>query len=84
VLKVQEPHRESEHEADALRLWDGDGAIKLLDEEPDECALLLVSELSLDRERARGWTIGQTIAWAFDGEHRRTHADVARWLVEAS
>ena len=226
VLKVQEPHRESEHEADALRLWEGDGAVRLLDEEPEECALLLercvpgtplsaagadtaldvlvellprlwkpagspfrplaaeaawwadsledtwerfgrpferklldaalealqelprtqgsqvllhqdlhgdnvlaaqrepwlaidpkplagerefgispivrarelghsrqdvlgrfdrlVSELSLDRDRARGWTIGQTIAWAFDGEHRRTHADVARWLVEAS
>lgn len=226
MLKVQEPHRESEHEADALRLWDGDGAIRLLDEEPDEYALLLercapgtplsaagpeaaldvlvellprlwkpagspfrsltaeaawwadsleetwerfgrpferklleaalealqelprtqgaqvllhqdlhgdnvlaatrepwlaidpkplagerefgiapvvrsaelghsrqqvlqrfdrlVSELGLDRDRARGWTIGQTIAWAFDGELRRTHADVARWLVEAS
>jgi streptomycin 6-kinase len=225
VLKVQEPHRESEHEADALRLWDGDGAVRLLDEEPDEYALLLerclpgtplsaadaqtaldvfvellprlwkpagspfrslaaeaawwadsledtwerfgrpferrlldaalealqqlprtqgpqvllhqdlhgdnvlaaqrepwlaidpkplvgerefgvapivrsrelghsradvlgrfdrlVAELGLDRERARGWTIGQTIAWAFDGDARRTHADVARWLVEA-
>jgi streptomycin 6-kinase len=43
----------------------------------------LVSELGLDRERARGWTIGQTIAWAFDGEHRLVHADVARWLLEA-
>ena len=211
MLKVQEPHRESEHEAEALRVWDGDGAIRLLDEEPEEHALLLercvpgtplsaagaetaldvfvellprlwkpagspfrslaaeaawwadsleatweqfgrpferklldaalealqelpraqgpqvllhqdlhgdnvlaaqrefgiapivrsrelghsrtavlgrfdrlVSELSLDRERARGWTISQTIAWAFDGEPRGTHADVARWLVEAS
>jgi streptomycin 6-kinase len=226
VLKVQEPHRESEHEAEALRLWDGDGAVRLLDEEPEEYALLLerclpgtplsaagaetaldvfvellprlwkpagqpfrslaaeaawwadsleaswerfgrpferrlldaalealqelprtqgpavllhqdlhgdnvlaarrerwlaidpkplagerefgiapivrsrelghsraevlgrfdrlVSELSLDRDRARGWTIGQTIAWAFDGDVRRTHADVARWLLEAS
>jgi len=44
----------------------------------------LVSELGLDRERARGWTIGQTIAWAFDGEHRQTHVEVARWLLEAS
>ena len=43
----------------------------------------LVSELGLDRERARGWTIGQTIAWAFDGEVRRTHAETARWLLEA-
>ena len=225
VLKVQEPHRESEHEAEALRVWDGDGAIRLLDEEPEEHALLLercvpgtplsaagvetaldvfvellprlwkpagspfrplaveaawwadsleatwerfgrpferklldaalealrelpptqgpqvllhqdlhgdnvlaaqrepwlaidpkplagerefgiapivrsrelghsraevlgrfdrlVSDLSLDRERARGWTIAQTIARAFDGD-RATHAEVARWLVEAS
>jgi streptomycin 6-kinase len=41
VLKVQEPHRESEHEAAALELWDGDGAIRLLDAEPEEHALLL-------------------------------------------
>ena len=226
VLKVQDPHRESEHEAAALELWDGDGAIRLLDSEPDEDALLLercvpgtplsaaggeaaldvfvellprlwkpagapfgtlaaealwwsaslsetwerfdrpferrlldsalealielpgtqgeqvmlhqdlhgdnvlaaqrepwlaidpkplvgerefgiapivrsrelghsrrdvldrfdrlVSELGLDRERARGWTIGQTIAWAFDGEHRQTNVETARWLLEAS
>ena len=43
----------------------------------------LVSELRLDRERARGWAIGQTIAWAFDGEHHPHHAEVARWLLEA-
>jgi streptomycin 6-kinase len=226
VLKVQDPHRESEYEADALELWDGDGAIRLLDHEPDEHALLLercvpgtplsaagaeaaldvfvellprlwkpagapfrslaaesaswaeslgetwerfgrpferklldaalealqelpktqgpqvllhqdlhgdnvlaaqrepwlaidpkplagerefgiapivrsrelghsraevlgrfdrlTSELGLDRERTRGWTIGQTIAWAFDGEHQRGHAEVARWLLEAA
>jgi streptomycin 6-kinase len=41
VLKVQEPHRESEHEAAALELWDGDGAVRLLDHDPDEHALLL-------------------------------------------
>jgi streptomycin 6-kinase len=41
VLKVQQPHRESEHEAAALELWDGDGAIRLLDAEPEEDALLL-------------------------------------------
>jgi streptomycin 6-kinase len=225
VLKVQRPHRESEHEAAALELWDGNGAIRLLDSEPEEQVLLLercvpgtplsaaggeaaldvfvellprlwkpagapfgtlaaealwwsdsleqtwerfgrpferrlldaalealielprtqreqvllhqdlhgdnvlaaqrepwlaidpkplvgerelgvapivrsrelghsrrdvlqrfdrlVSELGLDRERARGWTIGQTIAWAFDGDVRQTHADTARWLLEA-
>jgi streptomycin 6-kinase len=31
VLKVIHPHRESEHEADALARWDGDGAVRLLD-----------------------------------------------------
>jgi streptomycin 6-kinase len=41
VLKVQHPHRESEHEATALERWDGDGAIRLLDAEPEEHALLL-------------------------------------------
>jgi streptomycin 6-kinase len=226
VLKVQEPHRESEHEAAALELWDGDGAVRLLDHEPEEHALLLercvpgtplsaagleaaldvfvellprlwkpagppfgsleaeaawwagsledtwerfgrpferplldaalealrelpltqgeqvllhqdlhgdnvlaaqrepwlaidpkplagerefgiapivrsrelghsraavlarfdrlTSDLALDRERARGWTIGQTIAWAFNGRHHPGHAEVARWLLEAS
>ena len=225
VLKVQRPHREDEHEAAALELWDGDGAVRLLDSDPEEHALLLercvpgtplsdtgqeaaldvfvellprlwkpagppfgtlaaeaawwadsleatwerfarpferplldaalealtelprtqgeqvllhqdlhgdnvlsaqrepwlaidpkplvgerefgiapivrsfelghsrrdvlrrfdrlVSELGLDRERARGWTFGQTIAWAFDGEHRETHVETARWLLEA-
>ena len=41
VLKVQQPHRESEHEAAALELWDGDGAIRLLDSEPEAHMLLL-------------------------------------------
>jgi streptomycin 6-kinase len=41
----------------------------------------LTSELGLDRERARGWTIGQTIAWAVDGPAE--HAEVVRWLLDA-
>ena len=44
----------------------------------------LTAELDLDRERARGWTIAQTIAWAFDGDVRQTHVESARWLLEAS
>ncbi len=27
----------------------------------------LTAELGLDRERTRGWTIGQTVAWGMDG-----------------
>jgi streptomycin 6-kinase len=41
----------------------------------------LTSELGLDRERARGWTIGQTVAWAFDGTYIRAHIDNVRWLL---
>jgi streptomycin 6-kinase len=224
VLKVQKPHRESEHEAAALELWDGEGAIRLLDHDPKEHALLLercipgtplaaagaevalgvfadllprlwkpagppfrpladeaawwaeylpreweqagrqferplldaalealhelpptqgepvllhqdlhgenvlaaqrepwlaidpkplagerefgvapivrsfelghsrrdvlarfdrlTSELGLDRERARGWTIGQTIAWSVGSEYHQTHVETARWLLE--
>jgi streptomycin 6-kinase len=42
----------------------------------------LTSDLDLDRERARGWTIGQTMAWAFDSEYIATHLDTVRWLLE--
>ncbi len=41
VLKVPFPHPESTHEADALRAWDGRGAVRLLDQWPDPHALLL-------------------------------------------
>jgi len=41
VLKIQHPHPESDHEADALRLWNGDGAVRLFDYEPEQHALLL-------------------------------------------
>jgi streptomycin 6-kinase len=42
----------------------------------------LTSELGLDRERARGWTIGQTIAWSVGSEYHETHVETARWLLE--
>jgi streptomycin 6-kinase len=41
VLKIQYPHHESDHEHDALRSWNGEGAIRLLDYDPDHHALLL-------------------------------------------
>jgi streptomycin 6-kinase len=41
VLKVSFPHWESEHEAAALRHWDGDGAIRLVDYDAERNALLL-------------------------------------------
>jgi streptomycin 6-kinase len=44
---------------------------------------LLTAELGLDRERARRWALGQTIAWSFDGELHPSHVETARWLLEA-
>jgi len=41
VLKIQYPHMESEYEAEALRCWNGDGAVRLLDHAPEHHALLL-------------------------------------------
>ena len=39
----------------------------------------LCDELELDRERARGWTIVQTIAWS-EGGAIAGHRDVVEWL----
>ena len=41
VLKLAIPHREAEHEADALERWNGDGAIRVLERDDDAHALLL-------------------------------------------
>jgi streptomycin 6-kinase len=41
VLKLQFPHRESDHEATALRAWQGNGAVQLIDEARDLGALLI-------------------------------------------
>lgn len=42
----------------------------------------LTSELGLDRDRARGWTIGQTIAWSLDTSYLPKHVETVRWLLE--
>ncbi|MGS2618041.1 aminoglycoside phosphotransferase family protein [Micromonospora sp. LZ34] len=43
----------------------------------------LTAELGLDRERARGWTIGQTLAWSI-GEDQvfPRQVEVVRWLLD--
>jgi len=42
----------------------------------------LCSELGLDRERARLWTIAQTVAWSMDSDYHERHIETARWLLE--
>jgi streptomycin 6-kinase len=44
----------------------------------------LTSELGLDRDRARGWTIGQTIAWSFNTSYLPQHVQLVQWLLESS
>jgi streptomycin 6-kinase len=43
----------------------------------------LSSELQLDRDRARRWTIAQTVAWSFDSSYAARHYETARWLLGA-
>ena len=42
----------------------------------------LAAELGLDRARARGWTIAQTVAWSCDSDDASKHMDTVRWLLE--
>ncbi|PJE93721.1 hydroxyurea phosphotransferase [Streptomyces carminius] len=41
VLKIGWPHREAAGEGEALRLWDGRGAVRLYEHDPERYALLL-------------------------------------------
>ena len=89
VLKIQDPHRESEHEAAALELWSGEGAVRLLEHDPEEHALLLercVPGTPL-------WEAGREAAldvfiellprlWKPVGEPFRPLADEAAWWAE--
>jgi streptomycin 6-kinase len=47
----------------------------------------LAGELDLDRERVRGWTLAQTLAWATGGDlddgFDQSQVETARWLLEA-
>lgn len=42
----------------------------------------LSEELDLDRERARHWTIAQTMAWAFCSDYYERHFETTRWLLD--
>jgi streptomycin 6-kinase len=42
----------------------------------------LCSELGLDRDRAIGWTIAQTIAWSGGSDYIDTHMETVQWLLE--
>jgi streptomycin 6-kinase len=44
----------------------------------------LTADLGLDRERARGWTIAQTVAWSGGSDYVEPHLETALWLLEAA
>jgi streptomycin 6-kinase len=84
VLKIAHPHRESEHESDALLAWDGDGAIRVLARDGD--ALLLErcepgTPLSrLDQDAALDVLVGLLPRlWIPVAEPFHTLADEAAW-----
>ena len=89
MLKIQKPHRESEHEAAALELWDGDGAIRLLDHDPEEHALLLELCVPGTPLSAAGQETALDVfvellprLWKPAGEPFRPLADEAAWWAE--
>lgn len=43
----------------------------------------LCAALGLDSERARGWTVVQTMAWSFSSAYTEMHHATVRWLLEA-
>jgi streptomycin 6-kinase len=88
VLKLQVPHRESEHEADALEAWDGDGAVRLLARDDERNALLLERCLPgaplTGREDALDVILGLLPRlWVEAPEPVHALADEAAWWAEA-
>lgn len=52
-----------------------DAALRRLDK--------LSTDLSLDRQRALGWTVAQTMAWSFDSSFSERHFETTRWLLDS-
>jgi streptomycin 6-kinase len=92
VLKVTPPEDdESDHEAEALALWNGDGAVRLLRRDRDRRALLIerarpgddISELPDDEATAIAVEVGLRL-WRPAAEPFRWVGDhVSRWLDRA-
>jgi streptomycin 6-kinase len=86
VLKIVFPHRESEHEADALALWGGEGAVLLLARDDERSAIVIErcdpgTPLSrLDADPALDVLIGLLPRlWRPAGEPFHTLVDEAAW-----
>jgi streptomycin 6-kinase len=91
VLKLIYPHREAEHEADALEVWDGDGAVRLLARDETGWSMLIerCEPGTLLAERPADEALGVLIEllprlWKPVGSPFRPLADEAAWWRESS
>ena len=92
VLKVTPPEDdEADEEAEALELWGGDGAVRLLRHDRERRALLLerarpgddLSGLDEDEATATAVEVGATLWRAALAPFRSVHDHVPRWLANA-
>lgn len=90
MLKIQYPHPESDHEEEALRLWNGEGSVRLFDYDPEHHALLLercepgdhLSRAGVD-EALRFFTEILPRLWVRAGKPFKSVMDEASgWLAE--
>lgn len=86
VLKICLPHRESEHEADALQRWNGEAAVRLLAHDRERWALLIerCRPGTPLRELLPGAALDVVVAllprlWVPAGEPFRALAEEANW-----
>jgi streptomycin 6-kinase len=89
VLKIAFPHRESEHEGDALARWDGNGAVRLLAHDRERSALLLERCLPgtplLDLPEAEALDVVAELLprlWVPAGTPFRPLEDEAAWWID--
>lgn len=48
-------------------------------------SVVISERLAVDRERARAWAIGQTVAWSIEGTVALDrHVETATWLLESA
>ncbi len=73
VLKVGWCHDEALHEADGLRVWDGDGAVRLIGD-PTGFAQRMADLLGLDVQRLRQWLFARCVPESVDQPHLQSAA----------
>jgi streptomycin 6-kinase len=91
VLKVQFPHWEAETEHLALRIWDGNGAVRLLRADPRRFALLLERALPQDLMSVDAIEASEIVASMYERLHvpagpqfKPLSGEAKRWSAKLS